>query len=201
MLRAGVLRRALFVSTVVVFPLLAAAPEIRNVVLNPVSGVALGEHRDWIYLRSTKISEWTKLIPGTCPQWFPDGKRFIFFLPTGYSINSQLWSANGDGEGRYILTQSEYLIRETPVITDDAKEIAFHYSTCVASGSFEDVVVIDLRKMQYPSYTCEAKVVYRAKAYTKIQSLRWVGKDRLTALVNGTLLEIDTHGKGMEPVP
>ncbi len=189
-----------FILCVLTAPCFGAGPDVRDVVTNPITGVALGDFGGWIYKSSSDKKEWAKLIPGICPQWYPDGKRFVFFLPIGYSVSAQLWSADATGEARYILSKSEYFIAsgDSPVVSMDSKEIAYHYSTCHQSGFYEDIVVIDLREMRYPSMICDAKVVYRAKPYSSIRGLRWIDRYRLQVTVNGKTIMIDTHVKGEE---
>jgi len=161
-----------------------------NQVVNPVSGEVLAEHSEWIYISEKKTGQWKKLIPGRCPQWFTDGIGFFYFLDVGYDGDrAELWSANADGEERVRLSKSDYFITKSPVISKDGKKLAYHYSNCRASGEFEDIFVIELGSIHE---TAEAKVVFRAPEHTEIKLIKWIGENKLQAVVNTKTIEINT---------
>ena len=177
---------------------LAESPQVKNVVTNPVNGEILAERSEWICVKDKTTGEWKNLIPGVCPQWHPDGKRFFYFLDVGYDgSRAELWQANADGEGRIRLSRSDYFVHEPPVVSEDGQRLAYHYPTCRASGGFRDIVVIDLKQGD----AARAKVVLRTKEEVDSSSLRWTGEHQLKMVVNGKGTEIDTSGKGREQLP
>ena len=170
--------------------------KLRNQVTNPVSSDALAESTGWIYLRKKGTAKWTRLIPGRCPQWFPDGKRFYYFLDVGYDgWRAQLWSADGDGEARLRMSVNDYFVQRSPVVSQDGRKLAWHYSTCRASNFVEDIRVLEL---DGPG---QEKVVLRYPQGAKIESIAWVGKDSLSVMIDGQAKEVDTRGIGKEPIP
>lgn len=160
--------------------------------VNPKTGQILGDYHGWIHTREANANEWRKLIPGCCPQWFPEGKRFCYFLDIGYDgSRCELWYANPDGDGRFRLTRSDYWIQRSPVISEDGKRVAHHYSCCRASGGFEDIVLIDLSKRS-PDGEVEETVVLRKPEYAKVEALRWLSATTLQVILQGEEILIDT---------
>ena len=174
---------------------LAEAIKPRNEAANPKTGQTLAEHRGWIYTREEENAEWKKLIPGKCPQWFSNGKRFVYFLDVGYDGAAELWSADAAGEARLRLTRSDYWIDRTPVLSRDGKKLAYHYTTDGASGFFEEILVIDPIESQLDEKV-DAKVVLRRKPSSRFESLKWVGKNRLQVIADGKTIGIDTSAEG-----
>lgn len=170
--------------------------KLRNQVTNPVSGDMLAESRGWIYLRKRGTASWKKLIPGRCPQWFSAGRQFYYFLDVGYDgCRAQLWSAGPDGEARLRVSLHDYFIRRSPVVSQDGRRLAWHYSTCGASNFLEDIKVLDL------DGGGQEKVVLRCPRGTKIESLAWARKDLLRLIVDGQAKYVDTTGMGTRPIP
>lgn len=183
-------------------PGMTESEQLRNVVINTVTGVTLGEQHGWIYRKDKTADRWQKLIPGECPQWHPDWNTFFYFLDVGYDGNrKELWCANAVGEDRLRLTRSDYFINESPVVSQDGRILAYHHQTCRASGDFHDIVVIEPSKLNHFDQTSEAKVVLRTKDSVDARSLRWTGQHELEVLVNGKKTKIDTAGKGEEQLP
>ena len=185
------------------FPIagLAESPQFKNMVANSVTGDILAEQNEWIYLKDKMTDKWKKLIPGVCPQWHPDGKRFFYFLDVGYDgPRAELWLSDANGEGRIRLTRSDYFVQESPVVSKDARKLAYHYWTCRASGDFRDIVVIELNGKGFDD-TVEARVVFRTKGSVHMGPLRWVGEKNLEVTVNGEKKEIDTSGNGERQLP
>ena len=120
---------ATFVALVLlsVSPALQDPSDFRNQSTNVITGLQLGEKHEWIWIREPGGGGWRKLIPGRCPQWQLDGKRFFYFLDVGYDGNrAELWSADSDGEARWRLTQSDYFINDGPVVVSpDGHNLAF----------------------------------------------------------------------------
>jgi WD40-like Beta Propeller Repeat len=148
-------------------------------------GAQLGEKREWIWIRDPGASTWRKLIPGRCPQWQLDGKRFYYFLDVGYDgSRAELWSADADGEARVRLTQSDYFINDGPVaVSPDGDSLAFVYRTSRASGDFQDVVVVDFRPS--PLKPTDGRVVLRTRSSVDAHTLIWKGVGRLSVKVDG----------------
>lgn len=170
--------------------------KLRNQVTNPVTSDALAESTGWIYLQKKGTVSWTKLIPGRCPQWFPDGKRFYYFLDVGYDgWRSQLWSADWDGEARLRMSVHDYFVQRSPVVSQDGRKLAWHYSTCGASNFVEDIRVLEL---DGPGHE---KVVLRYSQGAKIESIAWVGEDLLSVMIDGQAKEVGTEGTDKEPIP
>ena len=193
----------LFVTgAIFLLPGVADSVQVRNVVTNAATGEVLAEHKEWIYLRDKTTGEWKKLIPGKCPQWCSDGKKFFYFLDVGYDgSRAELWQADSRGEGRIRLTRSDYFVRESPVVSKDQGKLAYLYQTCMASGGFRDIVVIDLNGVKGSRETAEAKVVLRTKEEVDARSLRWIGENQLEVIVGGNKKEIDSSGKGEKQLP
>jgi hypothetical protein len=179
----------------------AEAIKPRNKVTNLITGHVLAEYREWIYTKEKESTQWKKIIPGRCPQWFSDGKKFFYFLDVGYDgYRAELWSADANGEARLRLTRSDYWIRKSPVVSSDGRKLAYHYSTCRASGDFDDIVVIDLSKSDLDE-KADAKVVLRTKEYTKFESLKWIEENKLQVIADGKTIGIDTSVGGKEQLP
>ena len=180
-------------------------PKLRNQVSDPHSGDVLAESPRWtragvwIYLQKKGSAPWTRLIPGRCPQWFPDGMRFYYFLDVGYDgSRAELWSADRHGEARLRESTCDYWIDRSPVVSEDGKKLAWHYSTCGAAGFFEDIKVIDLASGHWPP---ESKVVLRCPPGTKIESIEWSGDGALRVMAHGRAKKVDTTGEGKKPIP
>jgi hypothetical protein len=187
----------------IAFPLpgMAESPQFRNFVINTATGETLAEHSGWIYLKNKTTAKWKKLIPGSCPQWHPDGKTFFYYLDVGYDgARKELWRANVEGEDRIRLTRSDYFVVESPVVSQDGQKLAFHYHTCIASGDFHEIVVIEPSQFGLDQRS-EAKVVLRTKNGLDSGSLRWTGQHELEVHMNGKKTKIDTAGKGKEQLP
>lgn len=177
--------------------------KLRNPVINPVTGDVLAESRGWIYLQHKATASWAKLIPGKCPQWLPDGKLFYYFLDVGYDgCRAQLWSADRNGKDRLRMSTYDYFIRRSPVVSKDGKNLAWHYSTCGASNFVEDIKVVHLEShLHGKNLSPEEKVVLRCPEGTKIESIAWSSDNLLSVIINGQAKEVDTTGKGKEPIP
>lgn len=175
----------------------APGDTFRNHSTNPVTGAILGEKNEWIWTRQPGATTWQRLIPGRCPQWFPDGKRFYYFLDVGYDgSRAELWYADADGEARVRLTQSDYFINDGPVVVSpDNRSLAFVYETSRASGAFNDVVVIDFRSS--PIRPTDGRVVFRTKSAVDPTSLTWSAPGRLSVLVEGVRRVIDATAAGV----
>ncbi len=173
----------------------------RNRSSNPVTGALLGEKQEWIWVRTYGESVWRKLIPGRCPQWYLDGKRFYYFLDVGYDGNrAELWSANAEGEARVRLTQSDYFIASGPVVVSpDSRSLAFSYHTSRASGDYHDIVVVDF--LSSPMKPTEGRVVFRTKSSVDPQTLQWSAAGRLSVAVDGVQIEIDAMAPGVPQAP
>ena len=170
--------------------------EFRNQVANPASGDVLAESKGWIYLRKKETESLTKLIPGRCPQWFPNSKRFYYFLDVGYDgWRSQLWSADADGEARSRTSVHDYFIQRSPAVSQQGRKLAWHYSTCGASNFVEDIKVLEL------DGTGQEKIVLRCPQGTKIESIAWIDNKLLSVTIDGQVKEVDTRGMGKEPIP
>ena len=169
----------------------------RNHSTNPVTGAFLGEKKEWIWIRQPDATTWQRLIPGRCPQWSLDGKRFYYFLDVGYDgSRAELWSADADGEARLRLTRSDYFINEGPVVVSpDNRSLAFVYRTSRASGDFNDVVVIDFRSS--PIKPTDGRVVFRTKSAVDPKSLTWSAADRLSVVAEGVRRDIDATAAGV----
>ena len=179
-----------------------AGDTFRNRSTNPVTGALLGEQREWIWIRLPEATSWQRLIPGRCPQWSPDGKRFYYFLDVGYDgSRAELWSAAADGEARWRVTRSDYFINDGPVVVSpDERSLAFAYWTSRASGDFKDVVVIDL-KSHPTDERSEGRVVFRTKSAVDPKSLTWSAADRLSIVVQGVRHDIDATAAGVPQDP
>jgi hypothetical protein len=184
-----------------VHPALQNPAEFRNQSNNLITGAQLGEKHEWIWLRDPGASAWRKLIPGRCPQWQLDGKRFYYFLDVGYDgSRAELWSADADGEARLRLTQSDYFITDGPVVVSpDGYSLAFVYHTSRASGDFQDVVVIDSR-LNPPKPTA-GRVVLRTRSSVDAHSLIWKEVGRLSVRVDGSVVSIDATAPGRPQQP
>ncbi len=173
--------------------------EFQNRAINPLSGDALADSKGWVYKRSKETGSWAKVIPGRCPQWLPDGKRFYYFLDVGYDgCRSQLWSADRNGEARLRMSTSDYFARRSPAVSEDGRRLAWHYSTCHASGSWEDIKVVCLNSVDEQA---EETVVLRCQPATKIEGITWGADNSLSVMMNGQLKEVETVGKGIKPLP
>jgi hypothetical protein len=184
-----------------VHPALQDPAEFRNQSNNLISGAQLSEKQEWIWIRDSGASPWRKLIPGRCPQWQLDGKRFYYFLDVGYDgSRAELWSADAHGEARRRLTQSDYFINDGPVVVSpDGRRLAFVYHTSRASGDFEDVVVIDFRPS--PLKPTDGRVVLRTRSSVDAHTLIWTGAERLSVRVDGGVVSIDATAPGLPQEP
>jgi hypothetical protein len=184
-----------------VHPVLQDPAEFRNQSNNSITGAQLGEKQEWIWIRDPGASAWRKLIPGRCPQWQLDGKRFYYFLDVGYDgSRAELWSADADGEARLRLTQFDYFITDGPVVVSpDGDSLAFVYQTSRASGDFKDVVVIDSR-LNPPKPTA-GRVVLRTRSSVDARTLIWKEVGRLSVKVNGSVVSIDATARGLPQQP
>ena len=143
-----------------------------------------------------------KTVLGVCPQWTPDGKKIFYFLDVGYDgCRAELWQADANGEGLIRLTRSDYFVKESPVVSKDARKLAYHYQTCRASGDFQDIVVIDLNEVKGPEETIEARVFFRTRKDVDSGSLRWSGENTLAVVVGGKQKKIDTSGNDERQLP
>ena len=169
----------------------------RNHSTNPVTGALLAENQEWIWTRLPAATTWQRLVPGRCPQWSKDGKRFYYFLDVGYDgSRAELWSADADGEARLRLTQSDYFINDGPVVVSpDNRSLAFVYQTSRASGDFNDVVVIDFRSS--PIKPTDGRVVLRTRSAVDPKSLTWSAATRLSVVVEGVRRDIDATAPGV----
>jgi len=179
----------------------------RNLVTNPHTPVTLGYLNGWIWIRDQgQQSVRRKLIPGAFPQWTPDGKRFYYFLPVGYDgWRCELWSARPDGGDRVLASSANFWIVRTPIFSPDSMRLAYYYNTCMASGDFQDIVVIDFR--QHPDWP--GQVVYQTNAPDSdsdspdidADSLRWKNPATLEVRINGTWTKINATSAGKSQVP
>jgi hypothetical protein len=168
--------------------------------VNPVSGAVLAEQNGWIWKRQRETEPWRKLIPGQCPHWTRDGTRFYYFLAVGYDGGrSELWSAGADGEGRLRLTQSDYWVRRPVVVSPEERSLAFYFETSVAAGDFHDVVVIDFRPISVRSSA--GRVVLRTHGSVDPSTLRWIAEGRLSVVVDGKTVDVDTNLPGFPQDP
>ena len=175
---------------------------IQNRVENPANGDILAESKGWIYLHRKGSHSWTKLIPGRCPQWFAHGRRFYYFLDVGYDgPRAELWSADINGKAMLRESRCDYFIRRSPVVSECGKKLAWHYSTCHASGFFEDIKVIHLSSLSSEkNLSQEEKVVMRCPRGTNIGEIVWNGDYLLSAMIDGQERQIDTRGDGETPL-
>jgi hypothetical protein len=175
--------------------------DLRNQSNNVITGAQLGERFEWIWIRNPGASVWRKLIPGRCPLWDLDGKRFYYFLDVGYDgSRAELWSADADGEARVRLTQSDYFINDGPVVlSPDGHNLAFVYQTSRASGDFQDVVVIDFRPS--PLKPTDGRVVLRTRSRVDAQTLIWTVVGRLSVRVNDSVVSVDATARGIPQQP
>jgi hypothetical protein len=182
-------------------PALQNPGDFRNQSTNVITGGQLGEKLEWIWIRDPGASTWRKLIPGRCPQWQLDGKRFYYFLDVGYDgSRAELWSADADGEARVRLTQSDYFINDGPVVVSpDGHSLAFVYRTSRASGGFQDVVVVDFRPS--PLKPTDGRVVLRTRSSVDAHTLIWKGVWRLSVKVDGGVVNIDATAPGLRQEP
>jgi hypothetical protein len=182
-------------------PVLQDPSDFRNQSTNVITGLQLSEKHEWIWTREPGGGGWRKLIPGRCPQWQLDGKRFFYFLDVGYDgSRAELWSADSDGEARLRLTQSDYFINDGPVVVSpDRHSLAFVYHTSRASGDFEDVVVIDFRPS--PLKPTDGRVVLRTRSAVDAHTLIWKGPGRLSVMVDGRAVNIDANAPGRPQDP
>lgn len=178
-------------------PTLQDPEQFRNQSNNLVTGAQLAEQQEWIWIRDPGASTWRKLIPGRCPQWRSDGKRFYYFLDVGYDgSRAQLWSADAEGEARLRMTESDYFITDGPVVVSPNEgSLAFVYHTSRASGDFTDVVVIDFRPS--PLKPTDGRVVLRTRSRVDAQTLKWTAPGRLSVKVNGAVVSIDATAQGI----
>jgi hypothetical protein len=184
-----------------VHPALQDPTEFINQSNNVITRAQLGERFEWIWIRDPGASAWRKLIPGRCPQWQLDGKRFYYFLDVGYDgSRAELWSADADGEARVRVTQSDYFINDGPVVlSPDGHSLAFVYQTSRASGDFHDVVVIDFRPS--PLKPTDGRVVLRTRSRVDAQTLIWTVVGRLSVRVNGSVVSVDATARGIPQQP
>ena len=173
----------------------------RNHSTNLGTGALLGEKREWIWIRRPDATTWQRLIPGRCPQWSLDGKRFYYFLDVGYDgSRAELWSADADGEARLRLTESDYFINDGPVlVSPDNRSLAFFYQTSRASGDFNDIVVIDFRSS--PIKPTDGRVVFRTRSAVDPKSLTWSAAGRLSVVAGGVRRDIDATAAGVPQAP
>jgi len=173
-------------------------PPFKNLVVNPLTNELLAERDEWIYRQDPQTHAWQRLIPGTCPQWFPDGRKFYYFLDVGYDgCRAELWSADHHGEARLRMSTSDYFIRRSPVVSQDAKSLAWHYSTCHASGPFQDILLLHLRSLDEPA---EPKVIARYPELAKIGPIEWTEDGLLSVTVNGEVVELNPKAQGNKPI-
>jgi len=160
----------------------------RDLVTNPKTSVTLGDLNGWIWISHQGTqSAWHKLIPGMFPQWAPDGKRFYYFLGVGFDgWRSELWSARPDGEDRLLASSASFWIVRTPIFSPDSTRLAYYYQTCMASGDFNDILVIDLRLPNRP-----AQVVYRSHSDIDPDSLQWKNPATLEVRINRAWTTVD----------
>ena len=184
-----------------VHPALQDPADFWNQSNNAITGAQLGEKQEWIWIRDPGASEWRKLIPGRCPQWQLDGKRFFYFLDVGYDgSRAELWSADAEGEARVRLTQFDYFISNGPVVVSpDGYSLAFVYHTSRASGGFQDVVVIDSRLS--PPKPTPGRVVLRTRSSVDARSLTWKEAGRLSVRVGGSVVSVDATAPGLPQQP
>jgi hypothetical protein len=163
-------------------------------VANPHTLATLADLKGWIWIREPG-KQWCKLIPGWFPQWTPDGQRFFYFLGVGFNGNqSELWSARSDGGDRLRQSNAAFRTESTPIFSPDASRLAFYHRTDIASGSFEQIVVADLRLLDPPDRP--PQVVYQVqqvqlKSQVDPASLRWIDAKTLEVRVNGAWAVID----------
>jgi hypothetical protein len=181
----------------------SAKPEdtLRNQSTNSVTGAVLAEKDEWIWIRKSDAGTWQRLIPGRCPQWYLNGKRFLYFLDVGYDgTRAELWSADPDGEARLRLTDSDYFIKDGPVlVSPDNRSLTFLYQTSRASGDFKDVVVVDFRPS--PIKPTDGRVVFRTRSAVDPKTLSWQATDRLSVVVAGVRTDIDASVTGLAQAP
>jgi hypothetical protein len=164
---------------------------LQHEVTNPHRLATLGDLKGWIWIR-VPGKQWCKLIPGWFPQWTPDGQRFFYFLGVGYNgPQSELWSAGADGADRLRQSNAEFMTESTPIFSPDASRLAWYHQTDIASGSFEQIVVFDVRYYDRPP-----EVVYQVqevdfKSQVDPASLRWKNAKTLEVRVNGAWVVID----------
>jgi hypothetical protein len=179
----------------------AGTTTFKNTSAHPVTGALLGERNEWIWKQEQAGSTWQKLIPGRCPQWAPDGKRFYYFLDVGYDgSRAELWAADATGESRLRLTESDYFIKDGPVaVSPNNRTLAFVYQTSRASGGFHDVVVVDFNPS--PITPSDGRVVLRTRSTIEPQSLTWKSAETLSAVVAGVRIDIDATARGRPQDP
>jgi hypothetical protein len=196
-MRSGCLGTLLALILFSASPTLQDSKEFRNHSNNLVTGAQLAEQQEWIWILDPGGSAWRKLIPGRCPQWQSDGKRFYYFLDVGYDgSRAQLWSADAEGEARLRMTESDYFIKDGPVVVSpNGSSLAFVYHTSRASGDFTDVVVIEFRPS--PLRPTDGRVVLRTRSPVDARTLMWTAVGRLSVKVNGSVVSIDATAKGI----
>jgi hypothetical protein len=176
---------------------------LRQVSINTVDKSELADDRAWIWTRRAGEPSWRRLIPGYCPQWTPDGKRFYFFMSVGYDgSRAELWSANPDGEARWRMTRSDYFIADGPILlSPDNRALAYVYRTSRAAGDFSDVVVINLDPYGPTDGPADARVVFRTHSRLDARTLHWSTAAQLVVSVDGVDRTIDATAKGIPQDP
>jgi hypothetical protein len=158
----------------------------------------LGDRSGWIWKKPQGNAGWHKLIPGCCAQWRLDGQGFYYFLNVGYDgTRSELWSADSNGEARLRITRSDYYVQRSPIVSPDGKYLVFQYSTCRASGNFQDVVVVDVRRLT--DAPVDGRVIFRTK--DPIDALRWDSPTTVAFILNGVEQRAVIFSAGMPQIP
>jgi len=148
--------------------------------------------RDWIYSVEINGGKRKKLIPGCCPQWIEDGKRFIYFLDVGYDGNRcELWSADPNGEARLRLCQKDFFIdpRSSPVVSPNGKIIAFRYERDSPLHRLYEIRLLVLRD----SLEAEPSVhiLFAVTLPACLHTIGWLDNNHLVIVCDGQVLVLD----------
>ena len=157
---------------------------------HPSGQEILFSSRDWIYSVDVNEGQIKKLIPGCCPQWIEDGKRFIYFLKVGYDGNRcELWSADRNGEARWRLCEKDFFIltKPTPTASPNGNMIAFHYSHGMPARRFREIRLILFGVYGQPS----TRIIHISPNTSELHIIGWLDNSHLAITRDGRVLLLD----------
>lgn len=161
---------------------------------HPSGQKILFSSRDWIYSVDVNEGQIKKLIPGCCPQWIEDGKRFIYFLRVGYDGNrSELWSADRNGEARLRLCDKDFFIltKPSPIVAPNGKMIAFHYERGSPLCRFYEIRLLVLGDSLEAEPS--VRILFVVTLPTCLHIIGWLDNNHLVIVRDGQVLVLDVH--------
>jgi len=161
---------------------------------HPSGPEILFSSRDWIYSIDVNSGRVKKLIPGCCPQWIEDGKRFIYFLRVGYDGNrSELWSADRNGEARLRLCDKDFFIltKPSPIVAPNGKMIAFHYERGSFLCRFYEIRLLVLGDSLEAEPS--VRILFVVTLPTCLHIIGWLDNNHLVIVRDGQVLVLDVH--------